>query len=116
MGEKERKQRELKDLILANREKRRNLEILKSQLELGFARERTLSREIGKISSRGCPALKRRRRGSYAALYSCLLRDNLFSQNQFRELYCSICRLRKRRDFAVRVIAIKIEQKDFYAK
>lgn len=117
MDEVGRLKRELRDLILANDEKRRNFEIMQFRLNIGLSREHKLEKEIGRIASRGCAALRKTSwSNGYNVIYQCLLRENMYAGGSFREHFCSICRLRKKKDFAIRVLAIRLRQRDSHGK
>jgi len=95
----------------------RTQKIVITEMLLNSSRiELELERKVGQLASRGCPALKKEEhRYLDGIIYSCLLRKDTQMGHSFRQHFCSICRLRKQKNFEVKVMALKLERKSRYA-
>jgi hypothetical protein len=90
----------------------RTQKIVITEMLLNSSRiELELERKVGQLASRGCPALKKEYRYIYGITYSCLLRKDIHMGHSFRQHFCSICKLRKQKNFEVKVMALKLKRK-----
>ena len=103
--------RELRDQKQETEDLRTQKIVITEMLLKSSKRELELERKVGQLASRGCPALRKEYQYVDDIVYSCLLRKDIHMGHSFRQHFCSICRNRKRKDFEVKVMALKLERK-----
>jgi len=103
--------RELRDQKQETEDLRTQKTVIIDMLLESSRRELELERKVGQLASRGCPALRKEYQYVDDIVYSCLLRKDTQMGHSFTQHFCSICRLRKRKDFEVRIMALKLKGK-----